>query len=54
MRGRDQRLVHRQGRRAVAANAAVIAERVQDGLAEHDAEVLGRVVAVDLDVALAP
>src|SRR5690606_37880813 len=40
----------RQSGRAVTRDALAIAERIQKRTAEHDAEVFGRVVPVDLDV----
>ena len=47
-----QRLVHRDRRFAKAPNALAIAERLGDGLAERDPRILGRVVIVDVQVAL--
>ena len=49
--GLGERLVERHERVAVAGDAALVAERLADGLAEHDADVLDGVVHVDLDVA---
>ena len=51
--GLHERLVERHERVAVAGDAALVAERLPDGLAEHDADVFDGVVHVDLDVALA-
>src|SRR5262249_39973557 len=51
-RGGNERLVHRQGRRAVPGNARFIAERLRQGLAKTDADVLHRVVGIDVQVAL--
>ena len=48
----DQRLVHRQRCMAVAADAALVAERLGQRLAQHDAHILGGVVEVDVQVAL--
>ena len=53
-RGLGQRLVHRHQRVAEAADAALVAERLGEGLAEHDADILGGVVEVDMQVALGP
>ena len=50
-RARRQRLVHRHGRVAVARDAAAVAERLVERLAEHDADVLGGVVRAGLEVA---
>ena len=47
-----QRLVHRHQRVAEAADAALVAERLGDRAAEHDADILGGVVEVDMQVAL--
>ena len=47
-----QGLVHRQQGLAVAADAALVAERLAQRLAEHDADILGGVVEVDMQVAL--
>ena len=46
----DQSLVHRQGRPAVANEADLVADGLEDRFTEYDSEVLGRVVAVDFDV----
>ena len=46
-----ERLVHRHGRVAVAGDAAAVAERLVERLAEHDADVLGGVVRAGLEVA---
>ena len=51
-RGAGQRLVHRQVDVGVAGDAGAVAERLRERLAEHDADVLGRVVLVDVEVAL--
>ena len=51
-RGLGQRLVHRHQRLAEAADAALVAERLRQRLAEHDADILGGVVEVDMQVAL--
>jgi hypothetical protein len=48
---RDKHLVHRQRGRPVADDAGPIAERLQEGITEHEADVLDRVMRVDLDVA---
>ena len=50
-RRRHQRLVHRDRRLAVAADAAPVAERLAERLAQAEADVLDGVVGVDLDVA---
>ena len=46
-----QRLVHRHGALAVATDAALVAERLRERVAEHEPDVLDDVVGVDLDVA---
>ena len=46
-----ERLVHGQQERAVAADAALVAERLAQRLAEREADVLDRVVPVDVEVA---
>jgi hypothetical protein len=51
-RARDERLVHRQRRVAVASDADLVAERLGEDPTEDDPEILGRVVPVDRDVAL--
>src|SRR3989442_2940624 len=51
-RRRDERLVHRNAGGAEAHDALLVAERLLERLAEHDADVLDGVVLVDLDVAL--
>src|SRR2546428_618956 len=51
-RGGDEGLVHRDRRGAEAHDALLVAERLFDRLTEHDADVLDRVVLIDLDVAL--
>jgi hypothetical protein len=50
--GFDQRLVHRHQRLAVAPDAALVANRAGESLAEDDADILGGVVIVDMQVAL--
>ena len=50
--GLHQRLVERHGGVAEAADAALVAERLAQRLAEHDRGVLDRVVGVDVGVAL--
>ena len=47
-----QRLVHGKVERGVAGDAAPLAERLGDGLAERNAGVLDGVVVVDVQVAL--
>ncbi len=51
-RGLGQRLIHRDQRVAEPADAALVAERLGEGRAEDDADVLGGVVEVDMQVAL--
>ena len=51
-RDAGQRLVHRQVDAGVAGDALLVAQRLGHGLAEHDAGILGRVVEVDVQVAL--
>src|SRR6266478_3692608 len=46
-----QRLVHRDHRMAVAHDAAPLAERLGDGLADDVAGILGGVVEVDVEIA---
>ena len=46
-----ERLVHREEHEAVAPDAPAVAERLVDAGAQHDAEVLDRVVVVDVEVA---
>ena len=48
-----ERLVHRDGGEAVARDAAPLAERLVQRLAEHEAHVLHRVVVVHVEVARA-
>src|SRR6056297_1368060 len=48
-----QRVVHRQQARPVAADSALVAERLRERLPECDAYVLDRVVVVDVAVAVA-
>ena len=47
-----QRLVHRDHGAAVAADAGAVAQRLGQAFAQHDADILGRVVVVDMQVAL--
>jgi hypothetical protein len=47
-----QRLVERHVRMAVAADALAVADRLRDGLTERDADILDRVVIVDMRVAM--
>ena len=49
--GLHERLVERHRGVAVAGDAALVAERLPDRLAEHDPDVLDRVVHVDVGVA---
>ena len=50
--GRDrQRLVHRHDEVAGAVDAAAVAERLRDRLAERDAEILDRVMLIDVEIA---
>ena len=51
-RDAGQRLVHRQMHVGVAGDALHVAERLLDRLAERDADILGGVVVVDVQVAL--
>src|SRR5258705_101584 len=51
-RGRDERLVHRNGRSPVAHDPLLLTEGLPEGLTEDDAHVLHGVMLVDLDVAL--
>ena len=46
-----QRLIHRDGRLAIAADALAVAQRLREGGADRDAAVLGRMVEVDMQVA---
>jgi len=50
--GKDQRLIHRQRNVAVAADPAAVAERLRKGLSQRDADVLHRVVVVNVSVPL--
>ena len=50
-RGAHQRLVHHQVARAVAPNAALVAQRLRQRLAQRDADILHRVVVVDMQIA---
>ena len=52
MRDARQRLVHRHVHVGIAGDAAHVAERLLHRLAERDADVLGGVVVVDMQVAL--
>ncbi len=47
-RGLGQRLVHRHQRLAEPPDAALLAERAGQRLAEHDADILGGVVEIDM------
>ena len=49
---RSARLVHRHDGVAVAGDAGAVAERLVDRLAEHDPDVLDRVVRPGLEVAV--
>ena len=49
-----ERFVERHERVREAAHAGLVAERLAQRVAEHDADVLDRVVQVDLEVALRP
>ena len=51
-RDAGQRLVHRQMHVGIAGDALHVAERLLHRLAERDADVLGGVVVVDVQVAL--
>jgi hypothetical protein len=53
-RDASERLVHRRVRLAVAGDALLVAERLRDRLAQRDGAVLGRVVLVDMKIALHP
>ena len=50
-RAEDQGLVHREGKAAVAADPGLVADRLADRGAEHDPDILDRVVGVDGEVA---
>ena len=50
--GSGDRFVHRDGAVAEPADAGTIAERLGDGRAQHERDVLDRVVLVDLQVAV--
>ena len=50
-RDAGQRLVHRRQRVAVAADAALVAQRLGHRLADRDAGILGGVVLVDMEIA---
>ena len=52
--GFGQRLVHRHEGVAEPPDAALVAERAVQGLAEHDADILGGMVAVDMQIAFRP
>src|SRR5690606_18786614 len=45
-----QRFVHGQRGRAVTRDAFAITQRIQECAAEHDAEIFGRVMAIDFHV----
>jgi len=47
----SQRFVHRQEKEAVAADAGLGAERLLERLAEHEPDILDRVVIIDGDIA---
>src|SRR5690606_34224376 len=47
-----QRLVHRYGDAGRAPNAAVVAQRAENRLPQADGDVFGRVVPVDVEIAL--
>ena len=49
--GRGERLVHRDGAVAEAADAGAVAERLGERRAEDERDVLDRVVLVDVEVA---
>ena len=49
--GDRQRFVHRHHEVAGAVDAAAVAERLRHGLAERDADVLDRVMLIDVEVA---
>jgi len=49
-----QRLVHRDEGATVAADAGAVAQCLGQALAQHDARILGRVMIVDVQVALGP
>ena len=51
-RGARAGLVHDEVDGGVADDAAAVAQRLVDRLAERDADILGRVVLVDMEVAL--
>jgi hypothetical protein len=51
-RGRDECFVHRDRRVAVPPDARLVAERLLDRLPQADADILDRVVGVDVQVAL--
>ncbi len=51
-RDAGQRLVHRGERIAVAADAALVAQRLRHRLADRDAGVLHRMMLVDMQIAL--
>ena len=51
-RAAGQRLVHRQVDVAIAGDAGAVAQRLAKRLAERDADILGGVVLVDVEVAL--
>ena len=47
-----QRFVHRENKKTVTLDPDLVAERLFEGLPEHEPHILDRVVVVDLDVAL--
>src|SRR3546814_6128315 len=47
-----QRLVHRRVRFAIAGDAALVAQRLGDSLAERECRILDRVMLVDMQIAL--
>src|SRR3954464_11965280 len=49
-RGNRKRLVHGHDKVAGAVDAAAIAERLRHGFAERDAEILHRMVLIDIEV----
>ena len=51
--GNGQRLIHRHHEVSGAQNAALVAERAIEGLAERNAHVFHRVVLIDIEIAIA-
>jgi hypothetical protein len=47
-----QRFIHRQQEKSVAANAELVAQRLLEGLAEHQPNILHGVVVIDCHIAL--